>query len=94
MANVRVGKVRVDGTMLIPPLIPSLDPFLELREMFRIRHEVNRRLRFPDGLQPANLFRHLVSVHPRLVHLGHPSITTFAGDSSNNHQQWGSKVEA
>jgi hypothetical protein len=45
-------------------------------------------------LQAMKLFRHLVSVHPRLVHLGHPSITTFAGDSSNNHQQWGSKVEA
>jgi hypothetical protein len=36
----------------VPPLIPSLDPFLELREMFRIRHEVNRRLRFPDRYSP------------------------------------------
>jgi hypothetical protein len=38
VAEVHVDKVRVNATMLFPPLIPSLDPFLQLREMFRIRH--------------------------------------------------------
>ena len=48
----RCRQVHHNVWILSPPLIPSIDPFLDLREMFRIRQEINRRLRSPDGYSP------------------------------------------
>ena len=52
LTGIRPSEIRHDTRILLPPPIPSLDPFFELREMFRVRHEVNRRLRFPGGYSP------------------------------------------